>query len=191
VPKTKKKSESKTNAKAIDNMLRLVQERFNISDKDIKDILKEHLPASSSYIKKKPKDPNAPKKALTPYMLYANSVRDDVKRSAEGISFQDITREIGKRWRGLSAEQKVPYEEQHLRLKAEYDVKKTEYLSAHPQPEKSNQKSTTTKPRIQKDHTGNPEYVKDHVSGKFFKRTSGKGKSLAEAEAKGSASASA
>jgi len=139
----------------------------------------QELPASSIYIKKKQKDPNAPKKALTPYMLFANHIRNEVKESQEGISFQDITKEIGKRWRGLQPEQKKPYEIQHAALKEKYDIEKVAYLAAHPPAEKTTRGNS--KPRVQKDHTGDANYVQEPGSGRWFKVTSNKGKDLSGA----------
>jgi len=39
---------------------------------------------------KKTKDPNAPKRPMTAYMLYANAIRNKVKEDNPGISFGDV-----------------------------------------------------------------------------------------------------
>ncbi|KAJ4835588.1 FACT complex subunit ssrp1, partial [Turnera subulata] len=61
--------------------------------------------------KQKKKDPNAPKKALTGYNFFLQMERENVKRSNPGISFSEISRALGDKWKQMSAEQKEPYEE--------------------------------------------------------------------------------
>jgi len=119
------------------------------------------------------------KKALTPYMLFANKIRNIVKETNPDMKFQDITREIGRRWREATPEDKEEYNIQHKQIKEEYEKKKTEYMLTHPPAEKSTKHLGSSKPRIQKDHTGNDAYVKDPNTQRFFKKTSNKGKTLA------------
>ncbi|KAF6173460.1 hypothetical protein GIB67_027155 [Kingdonia uniflora] len=59
---------------------------------------------------KKKKDPNAPKKALSAFMFFSQSERENVKKSNPGITFTDVGRVLGERWRQLTAEEKEPYE---------------------------------------------------------------------------------
>ncbi|SCU92247.1 LAMI_0E09472g1_1 [Lachancea mirantina] len=67
------------------------------------------------------KDPNAPKRALSAYMFFANENRDIVRAENPGISFGQVGRILGEKWKGLNEEEKQPYE-----AKAEADKKRYE-----------------------------------------------------------------
>jgi len=55
---------------------------------------------------KKDKDPNAPKKPLTPYMLYYADRRTEVKKVNPNAPAPEIATIIGSEWQALSDEQK-------------------------------------------------------------------------------------
>lgn len=67
------------------------------------------------------KDPNAPKRALSAYMFFANENRDIVRAENPGITFGQVGRILGEKWKALSDEEKQPYE-----AKAEADKKRYE-----------------------------------------------------------------
>ncbi|CCH62882.1 hypothetical protein TBLA_0I02240 [Henningerozyma blattae CBS 6284] len=67
------------------------------------------------------KDPNAPKRALSAYMFFANETRDIVRSENPDVTFGQVGKILGERWKALSAEEKVPYE-----TKAEADKKRYE-----------------------------------------------------------------
>ncbi|KAK9116863.1 hypothetical protein Sjap_015810 [Stephania japonica] len=59
---------------------------------------------------KKKKDPNAPKKAMSAFMFFSNSERDNVRKSNPGMVFTDVGRALGEKWRNMTAEEKEPFE---------------------------------------------------------------------------------
>lgn len=67
------------------------------------------------------KDPNAPKRALSAYMFFANENRDIIKSENPDVSFAQVGRLLGEKWKSLTAEDKQPYE-----AKAEADKKRYE-----------------------------------------------------------------
>lgn len=67
------------------------------------------------------KDPNAPKRALSAYMFFANENRDIVRAENPDVTFGQVGRILGERWKALSSEEKTPYE-----AKAEADKKRYE-----------------------------------------------------------------
>ncbi|VVT57018.1 uncharacterized protein SAPINGB_P005493 [Magnusiomyces paraingens] len=71
--------------------------------------------------KGKKKDPNAPKRSLSAYMFFANEKRDEVRNENPGISFGQIGKVLGEKWKALSEEEKIPFVE-----KAETDKKRYE-----------------------------------------------------------------
>lgn len=71
--------------------------------------------------RKKKKDPNAPKRSLSAYMFFANENRDSVRNENPGITFGQIGRLLGEKWKALSVEEKVPYEDKAQQDKKRYD----------------------------------------------------------------------
>lgn len=80
----------------------------------------EPAPATTKKTKAK-KDPNAPKRSLSAYMFFANENREDVRSDNPGITFGQIGKVLGERWKALSDEDRKPYGE-----KAEQDKKRYE-----------------------------------------------------------------
>lgn len=67
------------------------------------------------------KDPNAPKRALSAYMFFANETRDIVRSENPDVTFGQVGKILGEKWKALTSEEKVPYE-----AKAEADKKRYE-----------------------------------------------------------------
>lgn len=51
---------------------------------------------------KKKKDPNAPKRAMSAYMLWLAEARQQIKEENPGISITDLTKRAGEKWKTLS-----------------------------------------------------------------------------------------
>ncbi|XP_057445608.1 FACT complex subunit SSRP1-like [Lotus japonicus] len=60
--------------------------------------------------KQKKKDPNAPKRAMSGFMFFSQMERENLKKTNPGISFTDVGRVLGEKWKKISAEDKEPYE---------------------------------------------------------------------------------
>ncbi|GIL44113.1 hypothetical protein Vafri_1648 [Volvox africanus] len=69
---------------------------------------------------KKVKDPNAPKKNLTAFMYFSNSNREKVKAENPGIAFGEVGKMLGERWKGMSLDEKAPYEQMAAKDKVRY-----------------------------------------------------------------------
>lgn len=74
------------------------------------------------------KDPNAPKKPLSAYFLYANDKRDEIRREFPEMSTTDVAKESGRRWAQLSPEEKEKYESRSKESKSEYDQAMSSYV---------------------------------------------------------------
>lgn len=74
------------------------------------------------------KDPNRPKRALSAFMFYSNEVREQVKAERPDLTFLQIAGEIGSRWRQLSDHQKRPYERMAAEDKHRYERAKSDYV---------------------------------------------------------------
>lgn len=55
---------------------------------------------------KKIKDPNAPKRPPSAYIIYQNAVRDEVKAANPEASYGDILKVISEKWKQISPEEK-------------------------------------------------------------------------------------
>ncbi|PIN16334.1 Nucleosome-binding factor SPN, POB3 subunit [Handroanthus impetiginosus] len=80
---------------------------------------------------KKKKDPNAPKRAISAFMFFSQTERENVKKSNPGISFTEVGKVLGERWNKMTAEEKAPYE-----AKARADKKRyTDEISGYKNPQ--------------------------------------------------------
>ena len=62
-------------------------------------------------LEKKKKDPNAPKRAMNPFMKFANKHRDDVKSKHPNKTIGEIGKELGTMWRALTDAEKAKYKQ--------------------------------------------------------------------------------
>jgi structure-specific recognition protein 1 len=77
--------------------------------------------------KKAKKDPNAPKRPLSSYMIFAGENRGKLVEKTPGMSIGEIGKALGAEWKAMTAEEKVPYEDKAKEAKAAYVVKLKEY----------------------------------------------------------------
>eukprot|EP00949_MAST-11_sp_MAST-11-sp1_P000579 g579.t1 len=73
------------------------------------------------------KKKNAPKKPLSAYILFSQSVRAKVKEECAHLDNKKILGEIGKRWRELSNEDKQPFIAVAAAARPAYEAAKREY----------------------------------------------------------------
>ncbi|CAF9905511.1 MAG: High mobility group nhp1 [Gomphillus americanus] len=76
---------------------------------------------------KKKKDPNAPKRGLSAYMFFANEQRENVREENPNISFGQVGKVLGERWKALSESERRPYEDKAKADKERYDAEKASY----------------------------------------------------------------
>ena len=58
---------------------------------------------------KKKKDPNAPKGKSSAFIFFGSATRAEIKAAHPDWSLGDVGRELGKRWKELSEDDKKPY----------------------------------------------------------------------------------
>ncbi|KND95283.1 Non-histone chromosomal protein 6, partial [Tolypocladium ophioglossoides CBS 100239] len=73
------------------------------------------------------KDPNAPKRGLSAYMFFANEQRENVRQENPGISFGQVGKILGERWKALNDKQRTPYEAKAAADKKRYEDEKQAY----------------------------------------------------------------
>ncbi|KAL8654392.1 MAG: hypothetical protein Q9226_003458 [Calogaya cf. arnoldii] len=77
--------------------------------------------------KKAKKDPNAPKRGLSAYMFFANDNRENVREENQGITFGQVGKVLGERWKALNPKQREPYEAKAAADKKRYEKEKAAY----------------------------------------------------------------
>uniref|UniRef100_A0A7S2WS60 FACT complex subunit SSRP1 n=2 Tax=Rhizochromulina marina TaxID=1034831 RepID=A0A7S2WS60_9STRA len=70
--------------------------------------------------KRRPKDPNAPKKPLTAYFLFLAKERGRVKEQNPDASFAEIGKLCGQKWKEMTLEEKAPFEAENRDAVAKY-----------------------------------------------------------------------
>ncbi|PYH45440.1 high-mobility group nucleosome-binding protein [Aspergillus saccharolyticus JOP 1030-1] len=88
-------------------------------------------------VERKKKDPNAPKRGLSAYMFFANDNRDKVREENPGISFGQVGKMLGERWKALSDSERRPYEDKAAADKKRYEDEKASYNAAAEEEEES------------------------------------------------------
>ena len=73
-----------------------------------------------------------PKRGLSAYMYYTADVRPKFKEENPDAKMTDLTKLMAAKWKTLSAEDKVPYEEKAKEDKARYEKEKKEWEANNP-----------------------------------------------------------
>ncbi|KAA8901828.1 hypothetical protein DIURU_003077 [Diutina rugosa] len=83
--------------------------------------------AEKKKVTRKKRDPDAPKRSLSAYMFFANENRDVVRSENPGVSFGQVGKLLGEKWKALTSEEKTPYEAKAEADKKRYEKEKAEY----------------------------------------------------------------
>lgn len=75
-----------------------------------------------------PRDPNAPKRNLSAYMIYLNSVRENVVKENPGMSSVEIMKEQSMMWKALNDEERMPFKKKAEAEKAKYSKRLERYM---------------------------------------------------------------
>ena len=76
---------------------------------------------------KKGKDPNAPKRPMSAYMLWLNASREKIKSDHPGISITGLSKKVGEIWKGMSKEKKEEWDCKAEDARREYEKAMKEY----------------------------------------------------------------
>ncbi|EIE80940.1 hypothetical protein G6F46_010763 [Rhizopus delemar] len=77
--------------------------------------------------KKVEKDPNAPKRNLSSYMLYSQAVRPKVAAEHPDMKAIEIAKLVGEMWNKLSEKEKAPYIKQAEKEKIRFEKENASY----------------------------------------------------------------
>lgn len=76
---------------------------------------------------KKKKDPNAPKRPSSSYILFCGEKRDDVKKANPKMSATEITSRLGEMWKSVSEKERKRFEEASAKDKVRYEKEMENY----------------------------------------------------------------
>ncbi|KAF9782342.1 hypothetical protein BJ322DRAFT_1075684 [Thelephora terrestris] len=76
---------------------------------------------------KKPRDPDAPKRPPSSYLLFQNEVRQAMKRANPSMANHEILTNISQRWAQMRPEEKETYSRRQEEAKAVYKQEKLDY----------------------------------------------------------------
>ncbi|UJR10849.1 hypothetical protein I4U23_015037 [Adineta vaga] len=77
--------------------------------------------------KKKAKDPNAPKRFRTAYILFSVEKREEIKNDNPKLSSKEILAELGAQWKAADASTKQRFQKLSDAEKVEYEEKMVAY----------------------------------------------------------------
>jgi len=76
---------------------------------------------------KKKKDPNAPKKAMTPYLAYLKERRPDLKKEQPNLKPTEFVTTMADEWKAFSSDKKQKYEKMANKDKERYQKEMANY----------------------------------------------------------------
>jgi len=82
--------------------------------------------------RKRTKDPNAPKRALSAFFWFCNDERPKVKETMTDSTVGEVAKELGRRWNECTDDQKSKYEALAAKDKARYEKEINAYKSKKP-----------------------------------------------------------
>jgi hypothetical protein len=77
--------------------------------------------------RRRPKDPNAPKKPQSAYFLFANDRRPKLRETHPDKKITDVAKMLGAEWKEMSEAEKKPWEELAKKNKEKHDKEMEEY----------------------------------------------------------------
>ena len=88
-------------------LLKIVESKFGTQFRDFID--SSCMGTDTKKKTKAPKDPNREKRPLTPYFIFANEKRNEVKAKHADIKITEISKKLGEMWKSLPDEEKAQY----------------------------------------------------------------------------------
>ena len=85
------------------------------------------VPVSKGKGKKAKRDPLAPKKNLSAFMLFSGENRTKIKEASPEANFGEIGRKVGEAWAQITDKQKAVYQKKALKDKERYDTETEAY----------------------------------------------------------------
>ncbi|KAG5943260.1 hypothetical protein E4U59_000520 [Claviceps monticola] len=110
----------------------LSRQLLNHTKKDFGQTITFKMPkAVKRATKKDAKDKKrGPKRGLSAYMFFANEQRENVRAENPNITFGQVGKVLGERWKALNDKQRVPYEAKAAADKKRYEDEKAAFQAS-------------------------------------------------------------
>ena len=105
------------------------------------DSIKKLIPKESSTKNKKEKDPAAPKRPKSSYIIFCGAKRDEIKKKNPEMKATEITSKLGEIWQSLNDKQKKKYVDEAGKDKERYEEEMNEYVPSEGFEKKGKKKS--------------------------------------------------
>jgi len=107
--------------------------------------------------KRAKKDPNAPKGPMNAYMLFANSVRAQVREENPDLSMTEVSKEISQKYKSLDEDEMAKWKGKADEAKEDYKKKLAAYEKSKPADEKKSEKKPSKKKLVKEKKEKKPE----------------------------------
>mmetsp|Transcript_2163 Transcript_2163/g.3395 ORF Transcript_2163/g.3395 Transcript_2163/m.3395 type:complete len:826 (-) Transcript_2163:72-2549(-) len=107
--------------------------------------------------KRAKKDPNAPKGPMNAYMLFANSVRAQVREENPDLSMTEVSKEISQKYKSLDEDEMAKWKGKAGEAKEDYKKKLAVYEKSKPADEKKSEKKPSKKKPVKEKKEKKPE----------------------------------
>ncbi|KAL4230797.1 High mobility group box 1 [Mactra antiquata] len=97
--------------------------------------------------KKRTKDPNAPKRALSAFFVFCNEERPKVRKEYPGYTVGDVAKELGKRWEQVTDRSK--FERLAAEDRSRYEAEMARYRAGGASPKKAAGRSPQKKQKVE------------------------------------------
>lgn len=87
-----------------------------------------HQPTSGRRKSKKQRDPNAPKRAMSAYLLYQNAMRDQFRRDNPGMSFGQLSKYTSAMYKLLTPDERQLWDTRASQGKTRYENEMAAYI---------------------------------------------------------------
>ena len=105
------------------------------------DSIKKLVPKESSTKNKKEKDPAAPKRPKSSYIIFCGAKRDEIKKKNPDMKGKEILSKLGEMWKALNDKQKKKYVDEANKDKERYEGDMNEYVPSEGFEKKDKKKS--------------------------------------------------
>ncbi|KFM13511.1 FACT complex subunit SSRP1, partial [Aptenodytes forsteri] len=120
-------------------------------------IVKDRKPRKKQLESKKGKDPNAPKRPMSAYMLWLNANREKIKSDHPGISITDLSKKAGELWKAMSKEKKEEWDRKAEDARRDYEKAMKEYSVGSKSESSKTERSKKKKKKQEKQMKGKAE----------------------------------
>ncbi|XP_030307226.1 FACT complex subunit SSRP1 [Calypte anna] len=121
-------------------------------------VAKERKPRKKQQESKKGgKDPHAPKRPMSAYMLWLNASRERIKSDHPGISITDLSKKAGELWKAMSKEKKEEWDRKAEDARRDYEKAMKEYSGGSRSESSRGERSKKKKKKQEKQVRGRGE----------------------------------